>query len=476
MGIKKNFIYNSILTLSQYIIGLITFPYISRVLGVSNIGIVSFIDNSINYFILFSTMGVGIIGAREIAKYKQNKCKLNSVFSSLLSLSMIYTGIVLVLFLLAVLFIPQFHNYKYLFFIGSAKLIFSAFLIEWFYRGIEDFKYIAFRNIAIKIAYACAIFIFVNEKEDYTIYFVLTIGTVIINAVINSFHARKFVDFNTQSIFLKPYFKQSLWLGSYAILTSMYTTFNVMYLGFATDTIQVGYYWAALKIYTIILGFFTAFTAVMSPRMSSLLSQGDEESFKIMINKSLRILFTICFPLIIASVMFSKEIILILCGNGYDGAVLPMQIIMPLILVVGVAQILAIQVLIPLQKDKLILNASIIGASSGILLNLLIVKLYGSIGTSFVLVFSELLVTSYYIYKVRKNKIIDLNWKPLAQNIVYSIPYIIICTSAKYIFDNEFSIIGFSFVLSGVYFVLIELFVLKNTKLNNIIKSKISSK
>lgn len=47
MPIKQNFIYNSILTLSQYIIAIIVFPYVSRVLGVNNIGIVGFIDNTI---------------------------------------------------------------------------------------------------------------------------------------------------------------------------------------------------------------------------------------------------------------------------------------------------------------------------------------------------------------------------------------------------------------------------------------------
>ena len=47
MGIKKNFVYNATLTVSQYIIALLIFPYISRIFGVTNIGILGFVDNTL---------------------------------------------------------------------------------------------------------------------------------------------------------------------------------------------------------------------------------------------------------------------------------------------------------------------------------------------------------------------------------------------------------------------------------------------
>ena len=69
-SIKKNFAYKSILTISSYIMGFIIFPYISRVFGVERLGLVNFVDNTINYFLLFATMGIGILGVREIAAVK----------------------------------------------------------------------------------------------------------------------------------------------------------------------------------------------------------------------------------------------------------------------------------------------------------------------------------------------------------------------------------------------------------------------
>jgi len=474
MGIKKNFLYNSILTLSQYIIGLITFPYVSRVLGASNIGIISFVDSTINYFVLFSTMGIGIIGTREIAKNRNDSIRLNSVFSGLVTLFMIFTTIVMFTYIIAVLYIPKLSAYKELFVIGTAKLIFTIFLIEWFYRGIENFRYITIINIFFRLLYVCSLFIFVRTKEDYEAYFILTTGLVGINAIINSLYARNFVKFSFKGITLKPYFKQSLSLGTYAILTSMYTTFNIVYLGWVTDTTQVGYYWAALKIYSIILGGFSAFTAVMMPRMSSLIAQGNDDTFKQLINKSFNTLFTVCFPLVIGSIILAPQIIRILSGEGYNGAIIPMQIIMLLVMVVGIAQVLAIQVLIPMKKDNLILIASIIGASVGVILNLILVKTYGCIGTAIVLLISEISVTSFYIYIVYKNNIIALPWKSFADNLLFSIPYLIICYGASLFFDKSIFILLFAALASSLYLVFINIYVLKNSDLISILRSIIN--
>ncbi len=471
MSLRKNVIYNSILTLSQYAIGLITLPYISRILGVSNIGIIFFVDNTIRYFVLLSTIGIGIIGAREIARYRNDHEKLNSVFSSLVTILIITTTLVTVTYFIAVLCIPQLHIYKELFYIGSAKIVFNVFLIEWFFRGIENFRYITIRNIVVKLLFVFSLFIFVRNSEDYQIYFVLTTIVAAINAIINFVYARNFVRFSFRSISLRQYFKESLTLGSYAILTSMYTTFNVVYLGWVTNTVQVGYYWVAITIYSITLGFFTAFTGVMMPRMSSLLAQGKNDAFRHLINRSFNVLFTVCFPLIIGSIILAPQIINILSGEEFKGAIIPMQIIMLLVLVVGLAQVLAVQVLMPMKKDRMILTASFIGASIGIILNVLLVKTYGSIGTAIVILISEISVTSFYVYMVYKNKYIEFPWKSLFNNLFFSIPYFFICLGALLLFDKAIIVIVSSVFASALYFVLGNIYILKNSELIKVFQS-----
>ena len=120
-------------------------------------------------------------------------------------------------------------------------------LVEWFFTGIEHFRYITIRSLFIKLLYVLTVFIFIRNPEDYKLYFVMTVGVVVFNAIINIFYVKDFVVFGFRDMFSQKYLKQNFSLGIYSIMTSMYLTFNVMYLGLTTDNVQVGYYTTAFN-------------------------------------------------------------------------------------------------------------------------------------------------------------------------------------------------------------------------------------
>ena len=142
MSLRKNFIYSSILTVSTYLFPLLVYPYVSRVLGLSNIGIVNFIDNLINYFVAVSMMGITTVGVREIAASRSDKHQLSKTFISLLSLTGFTTIAAMLVLLLAMYIIPTLMPYQELLYVGQIKLLSNLFLIEWLFTGLEDFKYI----------------------------------------------------------------------------------------------------------------------------------------------------------------------------------------------------------------------------------------------------------------------------------------------------------------------------------------------
>ena len=409
-SIKKNFAYKSALTLSTYIMAFITFPYVSRILGVEKLGLVNYVDNTVSYFLLFASMGINYLGVREIASVRDNKKERDKTFSDLLGMNISFTVIILVIYFVLFLTIPKFNQYSELFFIGAAKILFTAFLIEWFFTGIEDFKYITIRSLIIKIIYVVLVFTLVKTECDYKLYFILTIATVVINALINIIYVRKFVSFDFNCIFKFKKIIQNITLGIYNILGSTYLTFNVMYLGLATDNTQVGYYTTAFKIYSVILGFFSAFTNVMLPRMSSLLANGEKEQFSELINKSFKAMCTFSIPLMLCSIVLAPQLIYVISGNGYQGAIIPMRIIMPAILMVGIAQVLAVQILMPLKKDKILFFASLTGAIVSLAVNITIVYKLGSIGSAIVLLSCETVVTSFYIIFVKYWQKINIDY------------------------------------------------------------------
>lgn len=412
-SIKKNFAYKSLMTVSLYLMAFITFPYVSRVLGVERIGLVGFVDNTVNYFLLFASMGIGILGVREIAAVKNETTDRNVVYSRILGLNVQFTICVSVIYLILIQFIPQIQEYKALFYIGFAKILFTAFLVEWFFIGIEQFKYISLRDILVKAIYVIAVFMFVRTTDDYALYFILTVGVVVVSALVNSLYARRYIRILWKEMFSFHYLKQNISLGIYKIMTSMYMTFNVMFLGFASDNIEVGYYTTAFKLYTAILSLFTAFTNVMLPRMSAIWASGDSDEFDRLIQKSVSLFSAFTFPVMAFGIVLAPQIILLISGSGYEGAIVPMRIIMPAIFFVGMGQILAIQILMPMKKDGVLLKASVIGASASLLINIFIVASLRSIGSAVVLLVSECLVSLTYMSYVFRYKLASLPVKKI---------------------------------------------------------------
>lgn len=403
MGLKKNILYSGFLTTSLYVFQFITYPYVARVLGVTNIGICNFVQSIVQYFSLFSMLGISVLGVREIAKCNGDKDKLNQTFSRLFILNASFTVLVLVLYIVAIELVPQLSQYRHLLYIGASQLIFGTLAVEWLFRGLENFKYITLRTLFVRVTYVVSVFLFVRDADDYVTYFVIYSGMIIANGVINWSYGMRFVRFSFQSIAgIGQYVKPMIFLGSQLILTSLYTTFNIVYLGITCGDTQVGYYTTATKIENIILALYTSFTLVMMPRISALMESDNTDGIKRMITQSFNLLFAFVFPCIFFAEFYAEELVYLVAGAGYEGAVLPMRLVMPLMLVVGLEQILIVQILMPARADKQVFINSILGASCSILLNLLIVSKLQSIGSALVWFSSELAVMLTAFYFVRR--------------------------------------------------------------------------
>ena len=425
-SVKKNFLYSSLLTTTTIIFPILTYPYISRVLGVSLFGLCNFIDSIINYFILFTTLGLSVTGIREIAKVKNNQELLNRTYSSLLVLSTATTLIGAIILVILMLLSPQMSEHRNLMIFGLIKLIFNSLLIEWFYTGIENFKYITTRSIIAKCLYVIAIFLFVKHKSDYPIYYLICVLLIVFNAIVNLSYSRRFAKFSFKNIRIRPYLKSFVTIGAYNIMISLYTTFNVAYLGFICGDIQVGYYTTATKLFAIILAVNTAFSGVMMPRMSSLIAEHKYDEFNSRLKSSIELLASFSFPIIVFTVIYASDIIHIISGPGYEGAVMPMRIIAPLFFIVGYNQILIIQTLMPLNRDKIIFKNSMFAAMLGLILNILLVYSFECIGSAIVWICSEILLMVTSVIHLRKICPLCFPKMVLLKNIGMMIPLSII--------------------------------------------------
>lgn len=407
-------------------------------------------------------MGISTIGIREIAKAKGDYFQLSKTFSSLLMLNIISTVIVLIVLLIAVWLVPDLQKYQEMMYIGALKLIFNCLLIEWFYKGLENFKFITQRTILVRLIYVVLVFVCVRDKDDYGIYYLLTVLTIVLNAFINMFYSRRFIHLRLNGISISPYLRSFFILGIYTLLTSMYTSFNVAYLGFVAGETEVGYYTTAVKLYTLLISLFTAFTGVMMPRMTSLIAEGNYDDFKRLTDKSVDVLLTFIMPVVVFSMAFAPQVIAIISGSGYEAAIIPMRIIVPLLLIIGYEQIIIIQILTPLKRDKAILFNSALGGLVGLVMNFLLVSDLQSIGSAIVWVIAEITVLCSGQYFVTKFVDIQFPFHKIGMQLIWAIPIGVICYWITLLKVYDFLILLIGFLSVILYYAIINIYVLKN--------------
>ena len=221
------------------------------------------------------------------------------------------------------------------------------------------------------------------------------------------------------------------------------------------------------------MGCFTAFTTVMIPRVSELLSKGDNSQLQRIYNQTIQLLFVLSLPIICYCLFCTEDIILLLSGTGYEGAYTPFRIVILLLLVIGMEQIVIQQFLMATTSNKSILKVSTVGAVVGIVGNLLLTPHLEAIGSSISWGISEVSVLIIGLISLRKLTGINFTYKLFAKDILYVFLYI----PPLYLIKSlDLSIIP-NLLLSGValmaVFVLINIVINRNEILYDISKKSL---
>lgn len=456
-SLKTNFIMNMVLTISSFLFPIITFPYSSRILLPEGMGKVNFAISVITYFSMIAQLGIPTYGIRATAKVRDNKYELTKVVHEIILINIITCIIMYVLFFISLMAVPQFKNEKLLFIIFSINIIFNIFGVEWLYKGLEEYSYIAIRSIIFKIVSIILMFILVHKKSDYIIYGGIMVFANIGSNILNFINLHNYISFKPIGRYnLIRHIKPILVFFSMSVATAIYTNLDISLLGFLATNVDVGYYSAGVKIKSILLGIVTSLAAVLLPRASYYLENNLKNEFIDLSSKAINFIFIIAIPLTFYFILFASEGINFISGDAYRGAVLPMQIIMPTIFLIGLSNIIGIQMLVPLGREKIVLYSEIAGAIVNILMNLIFIPRYQAIGAAMATVSAELSVTIFQIY-VMKDLVISMFKKVKFIKIIIGVLLSsIISIWIKMANLNSFlTLITSSFAYFGIYFLLL---------------------
>lgn len=405
-SLKLNFVMNSLLTMSQFVFPLITFPYISRILLPTGTGKVSFATSIVSYFALFAQLGIPTYGIRACAKVRDNRKELSLVVQELLIINLVMSLIAYIVFFATIYYVPRFRQDKELFFLVGLTIFFNSIGMEWLYKALEQYTYITVRSIIFKFIAIIAMFLLVHEQRDYVVYGGISILASSASNIFNFLHVHRYIDIKLIRYYnFKKHLNAIIIFFAMSCATTIYTNLDTVMLGFIRTDADVGYYNAAVKIKTILVSFVTSLGVVLLPRASYYVEHKMMDEFYRITKKAINFVFLIATPMMIYFMLFAKEGIFFLSGDAYEGSIIPMQVIMPTLIFIGLTNIMGIQMLVPLGREKIVLYSEIVGMIVDLILNALLIPKMASTGAAIGTLAAE--VSVFIVQYVALKKIVS---------------------------------------------------------------------
>ena len=133
---------------------------------------------------------------------------------------------------------------------------------------------------------------------------------------------------------------------------SVYTNLDIVMIRFMKGNAEVGYYTAAIKVKTLLVSLITSLGTVLLPRLSYYIEKGEKEEFHRMVVKAFNFVMLVGLSVTMYFIFMARESILLLAGDQFAASILPMQILMPAVWLIGLSNITGIQILTPLGYES----------------------------------------------------------------------------------------------------------------------------
>ena len=435
-SITRNYIYNMIYQVLILVLPLVTTPYLSRVLGAEGIGIYGYTYAVVTYFILFGSLGVAMYGQREIAYAQENIEARKKTFIEIVLFRFVTIAIATVFYYF---FFIKGAEYQIYYQILLLELIAAAFDISWFFQGMEEFKRTVTRNVLVRVCSVSAVFLFVKNKEDLALFtLIYSIGDLLGNLSLWLYLPKYIKGVKVKNINTFRHIWPIILLFIPQIANQIYKILDTTMIGnLVQDKAETGYYEQGQKVIRLLLTVVTSLGVVMVPRMASTFASGDKKQIQGYLKMSFRFVFFLAFPIMFGIISISEAFVPVFFGAGYDKVVVLINIISPILLLMGVANVLGTQYLLPTKHQKEYTISVAIGVVFNFIANYILITKYASIGASIATVLSELLVViiqyQYMKKEVPFKELLSLAWKYFLAGILM----FVVCFGIRYVLNIE---------------------------------------
>lgn len=390
----SNFVYLSLLQGLNLLLPLITFPYLIKVLGVEYFGLLSFSFAFITYFQIVTDYGFNATGTRDISLVVDDFEKQNLIFNQIMSAKLLLVVLSFIVMMGIVFSFEIFRNYWIIYLFSFGSILGQAIFPVWYFQGIQKMKYITYLNLATKLIFTIALFVFVRQKSDYYLVPVFNALGFITAGVFALFYIQRDFNIKFRLQSLKG-IKKQLHKSKYVFLSelkiSLFTNTNTLILGILAGNHAVGYFSAAEKLVRAIGNFQTPISNTIFPYLSKEMTQDKLQTIQKI--KKITILGTVLFSIIIIICFcFAEQIIEIIYGKAMFSSVLIFRILILIPLLSFLDTMYGKQILLNLGRDHLYFRVIVSATILNLAINFILTNVYQELGTAITLIITQIFI------------------------------------------------------------------------------------
>ena len=391
-SVVTNYLFTVIYQIFAMLTPIITSPFLARTLGAESLGINTYTYSIVYWFILFGMLGISLYGNKEISKCVENREKLSERFWRIFLFQIMNLIIALIIYYFLISFFkPQYFS---AFLLQGLMILTSCFDISWFYNGIENFKKISIRNFFTKILTIICIFLIIRNPSQVYIYICIS---VLMNAFSNSvmwIGLKKYIDFKKPKFKdIISQYKDTIVLFLPQIATTLYTVFDQTMIGLLYSKVdEVTYYNQAHRFINMFLFIITSIGTVMLPRIVKKRGNGDDTEINKLANKVFKVAIFISIPMAFGISSIALYFIPWFYPSSFYKVGYLMCMLSPILIFISATNVMGVQYLIALDKNKIYTISVVLGCLANLILNYVLIPQYGAYGAVIASVVTEAFV------------------------------------------------------------------------------------
>lgn len=374
---------------------LMTIPYIIRVVGIENVGLVAFVTSVVNYFGIIINFGFNLSGTMELAQNIKDKIVVNEIFCNVTYSKFFLSIFCLLVFVIMVAFIPSFQKNFLLYFYLLLSVIFTSLTPDWFFQGIQKMKFITRLNVVLKILSTILIFVFVKKTSDYIFLGFIPFINCLLLFIITQHYVHKEFTIRFLPVSFKKIFNE-LDKGKYVFLSQVkitfFSNFNILLLGILTNNTAVGIFSSADKIIKVFSAIQVPVVLALFPHFAIKIKENKVSAWfeinKIAKKGGVIYLFVMFIVFLLAN--FTAKIMF---GTEVKNIALLIRIMSIIPVFVFLNNLFGTQYLLNTKNDKAFLLVLIMAAIINVLLLFPFIHILGALGVSI-----SVLITEFFVF------------------------------------------------------------------------------